>query len=268
MSSLRVRRYGRIFWFAARDQLIYLPAFLVRTTFFIVIIFVFWSLWKVVFAGQAGQSSLAGLTLVQTLWYLTFTETIEMAKSRVLFQVQEEVKDGSVAVSLTRPLSYPLFHLSRAMGESVVKILPLMAEGLLMGLLLVGPLPGYLGALPRGLLLILGGILITNLWMLIIGLVAFWTEEVAPFYWIVQKLIFVLGGLFLPINLFPGWLAGIARWLPFAFSAYWPAWTMVSGDAGTFRLALAGAAGYIVLLGAAVALLFAAGRLRIQAQGG
>jgi ABC-2 type transport system permease protein len=233
MRTLRLRRYVRVFSFAARDQLIYLPAFLVRNIFFLVIVFIFWSLWKVVFAGR---EALAGLTLVQTLWYLTFTETIEMSKSRVLFQVQEEVKDGSIAVALSKPYSYPLFQISRAMGESVVKIFPLLAEGLLLGIFLVGPLPGYLASLPLGLLLIVAGILITNLWMLLIGLVAFWTEEVSPFYWIVQKLVFILGGLFLPINLFPAWLAG--------------------------------AAAYIVLLGAAVTILFARGRRRIHAQGG
>ncbi len=259
------RRYVRVFWFAARDQLIYLPAFLVRNIFFVVIVFVFWSLWRVVFAGRAAR---AGLTMVQTLWYLTFTETIELSKSRVLFQVQEEVKDGTVAVTLSKPYSYPLFQLARAMGESVVKIVPLLVEGLVLGTILVGPLPGYLASLPFGVLLIVAGLVITNLWMLLIGLVSFWTEEVSPFYWILQKLVFILGGLFLPINLFPGWLAGIARWLPFAFSAYWPAYTMVSGDRGAFLTGLAGAAAYIALLGAVVALLYARGRRRIHAQGG
>ncbi len=265
MKARGARLYARVLCFAARDQLIYLPAFLVRNIFFVVIVFVFWSLWRVVFAGRAAR---AGLTHAQTHWYLTFTETIELSKSRIMFQVQEEVKDGTVAVTLSRPCSYPLFQLARAMGESVVRILPILVEGLVLGTLMVGPLPGYLGSLPFGLILILAGLLITNLWMLIIGLVSFWTEEVSPFYWIVQKLVFILGGLFLPINLFPGWLAGIARWLPFAFSAYWPAYTMVSGDRSAFLTGLAGAVAYIVVLGAAAALLFRRGRRRIHAQGG
>jgi ABC-2 type transport system permease protein len=260
-----VRRYGRIFWFAARDQIIYLPSFLVRNVFFVVIVFIFWSLWRVVFAGRA---ALGGLTIVQTLWYLTFTETVELSKSRVLFQVQEEVKDGTVSVTLAKPYSYPLFQLARAMGESVVKIVPLLLEGLVLGTLFVGPLPGYLASLPFGIVLIVMGLLITNLWLLLVGLISFWTEETAPFSWIIQKLVFILGGLFLPINLFPAWLAGVARYLPFAFSAYWPAYAMVSGERGAFLFGLAGAAAYVVVLGVAVALLFSTGRRRIHAQGG
>jgi len=260
-----MRKYLLIFRLAARDQLIYLPSFLVKNLFFVVLVFVFWSLWRVVFAGRG---VIAGLTLVQTLWYLTFTETIELSKGRILGQIQEEVKDGTLTVTLSKPYSYPLFHLARAMGESVVKILPMLAEGLVLGLLMVGPLPGYVRSLPFGIILIVAGLLLTNLWTLLIGLVAFWTEEVSPFYWIMQKFVFIVGGMFIPIDLFPGWLAGVARWLPFAFSAYWPAYTMVSGSREAFLTGLAGAAGYAVILGAGVAALFALGRRRVHAQGG
>jgi ABC-2 type transport system permease protein len=260
-----MRKYTRIFSYAVRDQVIYLPAFLMRNVFFLVIVLIFWSLWRVVFAERA---VIAGLGMAQTLWYLTFTETIELSKSRALFQVQEEVKDGTLAVTLTRPCSYVLFHFSRAMGESVVKILPILLEGFIIGTLLVGPLPGYLRSLPMGLVLILLGLAVTNLWMLLIGLLSFWVEEVSPFYWIVQKLVFIIGGLFLPIDFFPGWLAGIARALPFAFSAYWPAYTMVSGSAEAFLTGLGGALAYIAALGGLVALLYSLGRKRVHAQGG
>jgi ABC-2 type transport system permease protein len=260
-----MRKYARIFAYAARDQMAYMPAFLARSVFFAVILFVFWSLWRVVFAGRP---ALAGLSLAQTLWYLTFTEAIEFSKTRVMSQIQQEVKDGTLAVTLSRPCSYLLFHLCRAMGESCVKIIPLLAAGFLFATVFVGPLPGYLASLPFGIVLILAGALITNLWMLAIGLTAFWTEEVSPFYWIVQKLVFILGGMFLPLNLFPSWLAGIARALPFAFSAYWPAYTMVSFSARTFLTAIAGAAAYILVLSGLAYLLYARGRWRVHAQGG
>ena len=74
MIALAARKYARIFSFAARDQAIYLPAFLVRNVFFVVIVFVFWSLWRAVYGAR---DLLGGLTLVQMLWYLTVTETIE-----------------------------------------------------------------------------------------------------------------------------------------------------------------------------------------------
>ncbi|HUJ77334.1 MAG TPA: ABC transporter permease, partial [bacterium] len=61
---------------------------------------------------------------------------------------------------------------------------------------------------------------------------------------------------------------GVARWLPFAFSAYWPAYTMVSGSPRAFVTGLAGVLVYAVVLGAVAALLFALGRRRVHVQGG
>ncbi len=260
-----MRKYLRIFAFTARDQLAYMPSFLARNVFFVVIVFTFFSLWRVVYAGRA---SLSGFTMVQMLWYLTFTETIEFSKARTLFGIQEEVKDGTLAVTLSRPYSYVLYHLMRSMGESMVKVVPMLVLGLALGILFVGPLPGYLAAFPFGLLLIVLGLLVTNLWIIAINLLAFWSEETLPYYWVVQKLIFVLGGLFIPVDLFPAWLAGVARYLPFAFSAYWPAITMVNFSWGIFLTGLAGSAAYAVILGGLAALLYARGRRRVCAQGG
>jgi ABC-2 type transport system permease protein len=260
-----VKKYLRIFAFAARDQLIYMPAFLARNVLFVFIMFTFYSLWRVVFSGRA---ALEGFTLTQTLWYLTFTETVELSRSRLHIQIQEEVKDGTVSVNLCRPYSYVAFHLFRSMGESAVKMVPIMLLGFVLALIFVGPLPGYFHSLPFGLLLILCGLVVGNLWVLAIGLLAFWTEEVSPLFWIMQKLVFILGGMFIPIDLFPKGLAAVARFLPFAFSAYWPAATMVRFSAQTFLTGLSGAFIYIGVLGAAVVGLFALGKRRIHANGG
>jgi ABC-2 type transport system permease protein len=260
-----MRKYVRVFVFAARNQLVYMPSFLFRNAFYVVIVFTFFSLWRVVFAGRA---TLAGFTMVQMLWYLTFTETIEFSKCRTLFQIQEEVKDGTLAVTLSRPYSYVMYHLMRAMGESMVKLVPILAEGFILATVFVGPLPGYIGALPCGLVLLVLGLLLTNLWLIVINLLSFWSEETLPYYWIVQKLIFVLGGLFIPIDLFPPWLSGIARNLPFAFSAYWPASTMVSFSPNTFLTGLAGALFYIAAIGGLAAAIYSRGKRRVCAQGG
>lgn len=260
-----MRKYARIAAFAARDALAYMPAFLARNVFFVVIIFVFWSLWKVIFANRP---AVAGLTLVQTLWYLTFTEAMELSRPRVMSMIQEEVRDGTLAVTLTRPWSYPAFHFWRSFGEGAVRVVPVLVVGFGLAALFVGPLPGYLRALPFGLLLILLGLAVGIMWTLAIGLLAFWLEEVSPVYWIIQKAIFILGGLFLPIDFFPPGLAAVARWLPFSFSAYWPAITMVNFSWTSFFTGLAGAAVWLAVLAGTVALLFAAGRRRVHAQGG
>ncbi len=196
------------------------------------------------------------------------TEVDCLSRPRVAGLIQEEVRDGTLAVTLARPWSYPAFHFWRSFGEGAVRVVPVLVVGFSLAALFVGPLPGYLRALPFGLLLILLGLAVGIMWTLAIGLLAFWLEEVSPVFWIVQKAIFILGGLFLPIDFFPPGLAAVARWLPFSFSAYWPAITMVSFRWSTFLTGLAGAAVWLAVLAGTVALLFAAGRRRVHAQGG
>ena len=214
------------------------------------------------------QGAIAGLTMVQTLWYLTFTETIELSKARIFDQIQQDVKEGSIAYALCRPYSYNGFQLSRAMGEGVLRILPLMVEGALICLLLVGPLEGYWRALPFGVILIAGGILLHTAWGLVIGLLAFWTEEVTPFYWILQKLVFIAGGLFFPLDFYPAWLQNALKALPFAYAAYWPAITMVRFSGEVFLQALGGQLIYTALLLGAARLIFRGAIRKIHIQGG
>jgi ABC-2 type transport system permease protein len=56
-----------------------------------------------------------------------------------------------------------------------------------------------------------------------IGLLAFVTEDVSSFRLIYQKLVFILGGLMIPLDFLPEWLQGIARVLPFNLTTYAPA---------------------------------------------
>ncbi len=262
---MTVRKYAMVFGIAAREQLIYLPSFLIRNVFFLIILFVFYSLWRVVYADAA---TIASFTMVQTLWYLTFTEAIELSQTRLFLPISAEVKDGSIAYSIGRPYSYVLYWISRGMGENLVKLAPLLLEGFIIATIMVGPLPGYLHVLPFGIVVLVGGILIGATLQTIIGLLAFWFEEVMPFWWIIQKLIFVIGGLFIPIDFYPPWLQNIARVTPFAFAAYWPASTWVAFSWTRFATTLAGQAVYLAVFAAIAGLMLRAAVRKLAVQGG
>lgn len=261
-----MRKYATVLSISARDQLVYLPSFLARNVFFVVVMFVFYSLWRAVFAG--GPGTVAGFTMVQMVWYLTFTEAIELSQTRIFLPISEEVKDGTVAYSLNRPYSYVLFWISRGMGENLVKVVPLLLEGYVLARLMAGPLPGYFRALPYGLLVIVMGVLIGTTLQAIVGLLAFWFEEVMPFWWIIQKLVFVIGGMFIPIDVYPDWLQRIARFTPFAFAAYWPAAVFVDFSASRLAVTLIGQAAYIGVFAIIAMVVFRAAVRKLHVQGG
>ena len=260
-----LRRYGRALTYAGRDQMAYPAALLTRGALLVIFVFVFNTLWRAI-AGDDGH--LRGLTVVQLTWYLVFTEMVELARPTVMSEIQEQVQDGSIAYGLVRPYSYPLFALARALGQALTRTVLIGGAGAAVALALVGPLPGLASALPSGLTLLAGALLLNCLWMLIIGLTAFWFESVLPFQWIHQKLVFIVGGMFFPLELLPPWLGGLAARLPFAFQAYWPARILVAPAPGLFREALLGTVVYAVVLGAVAGALFQLGMRKLQVHGG
>ena len=260
-----MRKYALALKNGAGSQIIYLPAFLVKNLFFVIIIFIFFNLWKAIYAEK---TFIAGFSMTQALWYLTFTESVELSRVRLFSQIQEEVKDGSVAYGLLRPYSYIWFVTSKTMGENIVRLFPVLVEGFVLGCLFVGILPGYFLVFPLGLALLVFALLLTTLWHVIIGLLAFWFEDAAPFYLIYQKLVFVIGGLFIPIDFFPEWLKPLSMYSPFAFTAYWPAYAFVNFSYRSLAICLTGQFFYFILLSGLAALIFHKASHRVHLQGG
>jgi ABC-2 type transport system permease protein len=72
-----------------------------------------------------------------------------------------------------------------------------------------------------------------------IGLVAFWLQDISPVFWVWQKLMFVLGGLMLPLALYPTFLQRLATLTPFPTLLAWPA-SFVLGPGTITAAALSG----------------------------
>lgn len=262
-----MNKYLELLKCTIRNQLAYIGAYVMNNFFLAVILFIFFNLWQIIFADK---SVIAGFTMVQTLWYLAFTEMVELSRpQKLITQTQTQIKDGTIAYTLGRPYSYLLYTFTGAIGEAMVKLLPTAFIGITVTLLLVGPPPMTTwAAVPAGILLLFGGIVLNILWYLIISLLAFWSEEVRPFAWIFQKVVFVFGGLLFPLDFLPSWLQNITRILPFGYQAYWPAKIMVSFNSREFITAAAGQIIYITLLAGICSLIFTSATRRLQVNGG
>jgi ABC-2 type transport system permease protein len=234
--------------------------------FLALVLFVFHRVWSAV-AGD--QGTVGGLTVAQLLTYLLVAELVVMGPGTVHQVLGEDVRSGAFVVSLLRPLSLARWELARAAGGTCARVLVLAPAGLAA----VAALTGLPRLDPRGLavggLVLLPAALAVELCVRVaIGLSALWVEEAAPFYWIWQKLAFVMGGLFLPLDFYPPWLRILADALPFRALVYGPARTVIAWDAheaaASAILLLAWGAGVALALTAIEAL----GRRRVQANGG
>jgi ABC-2 type transport system permease protein len=63
-----------------------------------------------------------------------------------------------------------------------------------------------------------------------LGLLSFWLTDATPLYWVLGKLLFILGGLMLPLELYPRWLQLVAACTPFPSLLAGPASFVLSGS--------------------------------------
>ncbi|MFH2103832.1 MAG: ABC-2 family transporter protein [Chloroflexota bacterium] len=262
----KISKYWAIFQIQLLNSLAYPGELFWRSIMIVLFLWVFAQLWKVTFAA-AGTDSINGLTLHDTLWYLMLAESIELSRPRLSRAISEAVKDGSIAYLLNKPYDFLLYQLSTGLGDSLFRWVLNVLFGGIVAWLLVGPPPEPRGW-PLTLIVILGSWLLNFCMSALIGLLAFITEEIAPFEWIYQKFIFILGGMLIPLDFYPQWLQEIAKALPFAYQTYGPARLFVDPSLERFVPLLLGQLAWTVTLGGLLALAYARGLRRLAINGG
>lgn len=266
MSKRTLAKYWAIFIIQLQNAAAYPLDLAVRSLSIVLFMLVFFGLWRTTYAAQ-GANRIAGLSLNDMLWYLMVAETIVLSRPRMAQQIATQVKDGSIAYLLNKPYSFLLYQAAASMGESALRMLFNGIAGSAVVWLMVGPPPALLG-LPLVLLTIGLGWLIDFCVAALLGLTAFVAEEVAAFEWIYNKVLFLLGGLFIPLDFFPDWLQRFARALPFAAAIYGPARLFVSPQLDTFVGLLISQAAWLVALGILVTLAYRKGAAHLAINGG
>jgi ABC-2 type transport system permease protein len=260
-----------------RSRFRYLWDMIGSTLFLAVVMFVFNRLWTVTYASSGdassgtaigGSKTLAGFTLDQMIWYLVATETIIMSMTPIHRHIEREIREGDVAIRLNKPYSFLGFHWSVFLGEGILKAGILILVGGSVALLMNGPIPFQLLSVPALFLTFLLTATLSFLYGSMIGLLAFWTEDVTGFYFIFDRIKWLLGGFLMPITLFPDWLFKIVEWLPFSLMIFRPASLAVKFDWSVWADLSIRQLGLILFMGAIAQGVFRLGVRRLDVNGG
>jgi ABC-2 type transport system permease protein len=188
----------------------------------------------------------------------------------LIWELNFEIRQGTLAYRLLRPI-HPLVVYAcenvAAMPLRIVLALPIAAVLLVtVGRTHLTRDPLLLAVFP---LSVFGAWLISFLVMAIIGALAFWLESATSLFELWLGLFGVFSGYLVPLELFPPWVQGIARVLPFRYMIAFPTELLVGmlprpralGDLAVQWLLVA------VLLGCA-RLMWRLGTRRFAAYGG
>jgi ABC-2 type transport system permease protein len=180
------------------------------------------------------------------------------------------VKSGQVAVDFLRPVDLQAATIASEAGGSLFALLPRGLPSVLLGAVPVGiamptaPVFYLLGAVS-----LLLGIVISAATVYLIAVAGFWLVETRGLQMLYMIASGFLGGLYVPIALFPHWLRILAAATPFPSIMMYPI-NVLSGFGGAASAAELVLVQLAWLAGVATIgqLLTRAGRRRLEVQGG
>jgi ABC-2 type transport system permease protein len=249
---------GAAFVFGARQTLAAWPVLVGRAIFYLVCMAVLSSLWDKVSSARLVHTLATSLPPGGLTLYVGATEWITLSVVAVHLRLEDDIRSGAIEPHLLRPKHYLVQKVSESFGGMTAR-LGAIGIAAIAALVLSGragpPLWAYLNLAVLGVLGCALGVLLFTL----AGLCAFWIRRVLPPYLIVQKLTFLLGGLFAPISLYPGWLYRFAAATPFAANTFYPALQAIAPSRAAFFAALEAQLFWLAALSFLVALVWRAG---------
>jgi ABC-2 type transport system permease protein len=236
---------------------------LITFVFYLLVTLVLSRLWQG--AAEARGGSIVGYSATALTWYAATTEASTISlNTRAIEDIGDDIAGGTITVELLRPASVLGLRVADMFGRALVGLAVCVLAGTLLALLLAGPPPSLLGAALAVPSLALG--LLCNICaMHAFAAAAFWVREVRSAWFLYQKLVFLLGGMLLPLEVLPSALQSVARVLPFSAMSYVPG-RLASGHVEPALLLVQ--VGWIVVMGALAVVVFGAGERRLQVVGG
>lgn len=189
----------------------------VWTQVFANVLFLF--MWMFIWQGlYRGKETVLGITFYSTLSYVLTSQMLQGLHSAgtPLWEIQEQVRTGNIAMEMIRPYDYPTRLLFSDLGGIsfyfITAILPLYS---VLAAVYKPSLPTTLSHWVGFLLSAFLGYLIRYNLELTFGLFSFWLIETGGVEDIFYFSIALFSGSLVPLWFFPPWLESLAQLLPF-----------------------------------------------------
>lgn len=235
----------------------------VSVLFYLLVTSVLASVWRL--GAETSGGVVAGYTAVALTWYVACSEAAVTAiNQRLIEQIGDDIASGTVAVELLRPVPPVYVRIATETGRAWARAAIFAGPGALLAWAVAGPPvsgPALALAAPSLALAIAANVCLQHAF----AALSFWLRDARTAWFIYQKLVFILGGMLIPLEVLPDLIERVAKALPFMAMAYAPA-RLASGHVEPHLLAVQ--AGWLAALAVAAGAAFAAGQRRLQVVGG
>ena len=203
---------------------------------------------QVLLAIPAADLAALHLTYPQLVWYLIVTEIAVCFGSFDPIQMQTEIESGAIEIMLLRPAPFWQVKLADWYGQALVRLAGLGVFSTGMGVYLTG---GWIWS-AWDLLYAVASLAVAGLMLLcgnfMSGCATIRIGQTLPLYWLWEKLLFLLGGLYWPLLFFPAWYRHLAWLTPFPTMMAGPANAALAPPTATLFLQMADQLAWLAML--------------------
>ena len=166
---------------------------------------------------KLSNGSINGVDYKTTMWSMFIYFCLMILNIRRLDNlIMTEVKSGNVEMFMNKPTSYLIISFYKVIGQGIFSFLFISLLGSIIMALSVGiPNLNLIIFIPTFIITLLLGQILGLMIYALIGLMAFFIQDIRPIHWIVDKFVMILGGSYLPISMFPPFMKMIAFASPF-----------------------------------------------------
>ena len=181
-------------------------------------------LWKAIY-GSSADSIIKGFSLNEMIIYVLVSFlTALIISADILHDIYREVKDGSIAINLIRPISYEKRMIFQGLGNVMYNFVVIFIVSFTVITILYYKYTGSLSLFNIIFYLIsmMLGVLINLYYSYAFGLISFKITNMWGLSQIVGAITQLLSGALIPIVFFPQGIQWIFKFLPFSSMIYTP----------------------------------------------
>ncbi len=166
---------------------------------------------------KINNGNVNGADYTSSMWSMFMYFCIMILNIRKIDNIiMTEVKSGNVEMFMNKPTNYLKISFLRTIGQGIFSFLFISFIGSLIMIYFVGvPNVDLKIFIPTFIITLTLGQLLALLIYGSIGLMSFFIQDIKPIHWIVDKIVMILGGSYLPISLFPPLMKKLAFLSPF-----------------------------------------------------
>lgn len=164
-----------------------------------------------------------GVTFLVVAWSMFFYFAFSNFNLRRISRLMMvDIQSGNVELFMNKPISFLSYKIWGTIGLGFYNFVFISFLVFIILALIIGVPPSMTIGLfiPTLLMEVILTSVLTIIIYAIVGLFAFWIEDINPIFWIVDKFVMILGGSYLPVALFPAFLYKIAIYSPFGASMF------------------------------------------------